>query len=76
MSQDPQNYDGASQGISVNGTPMGTTSFMIDGTVNTQIAHGIGAMNSLSAGVSLPCGPGTRRRIFQRPQFSRGEAAA
>src|SRR5260370_13981493 len=46
VSQDPQNYDGASQGISVNGTPMGTTSFMIDGTVNTQIAHGIGPMNS------------------------------
>src|SRR4051812_48964095 len=46
VSQDPQNYDGASQGISVNGTPMGSTSFMIDGTVNTQVAHGIGPMNS------------------------------
>ncbi len=44
--QTPNNMDGASQGMSVNGTPMGTTSFMVDGTVNTQFAHGAGPMSS------------------------------
>ena len=44
--QTPNNMDGASQGMSVNGTPMGTTSFMVDGTVNTQMAHGAGPMSS------------------------------
>jgi hypothetical protein len=47
--QTPNNMDGASQGMSVNGTPMGTTSFMVDGTVNTQLAHGAGPMSSPSA---------------------------
>ena len=44
--QTPNNMDGASQGMSVNGTPMGTTTFMVDGTVNTQVAHGAGPMSS------------------------------
>src|SRR5438128_3137719 len=44
--QTPNNMDGASQGMSVNGTPMGSTSFTIDGTENTQLAHGVGPMNS------------------------------